>query len=212
MRSFFTTTAIACFLGAYAAELDTNATSPEFSLDLNTTRSGTASTTRYWDCAGAFCQPSLPKPYPHNRRPYRSADGRIFVHAAASDSILQGRAACDHCYEMTRPDKPGLPKVVVHVDNWCPCQYNPSCCKDHFDIAAPGFDYPSASVYSRTCGQTDPAIKLPGGHQACAYGSPSQCDCNQVSSDPALVDGCNVFKALECDNCVYNYNEIPCPF
>jgi hypothetical protein len=31
-------------------------------------RSGTASTTRYWDCAGAFCQQDLPKPYPHNRR------------------------------------------------------------------------------------------------------------------------------------------------
>lgn len=107
--------------------------------------------------------------------------------------------------------------------------------------------------------QTDPSINLVNGHQACMYGSPSQCDCNTVSTDPALVDGwvndshvhrlsvnvveregkgeegrgseelltfgdmtnsfvparacrCNVFKEMQCDNCVYNYVQITCPF
>ena len=187
------------------------------------------------DCAGAYCQPSLPKPYPHDRHPYKSKDGRIFVHAAASDSILFG-AGCDTCFELTRTDMPQLPKViifqfscswdikwlgfilnnshqvVVHVDNYCPCQYNSACCKDHFDIAAPGFDYSTSSVYSNVCAQTDPAITIVNGHQACMYGSPSQCDCNTVSTDPALVEGCNVFKSMQCDNCVYNYVQITCPF
>jgi hypothetical protein len=174
-------------------------------------RSGSASTTRYWDCAGAFCQQDLPKPYPHNRAPYWM-NGEVYVHAAASDSILQGTAGCDTCYRLTRRDRSDTPSVIVHVDNWCPCQYNPSCCQDHFDIAAPGFDYATSSVYSQTCAQTDPAIPYVDGHQACMYGSPDSCDCNKATTDPQLQRGCEAFKALHCDNCQFDYQQVTCPF
>lgn len=41
--------------------------------------------------------------------------------------------------------------VVLKGTNYCPGSSNPSCNGvAHFDIAAPGFDYPNASV-SNTC-------------------------------------------------------------
>ena len=52
---------------------------------------------------------------------FTMSDGRVFGHAAASDSILQGNNNCEHCYELTY----GGHKMVVKVDNWCPCNSNP---------------------------------------------------------------------------------------
>jgi hypothetical protein len=47
----------------------------------------------------------------------------------------------------------------LKATNFCP-EGNPSCAngKKHFDIAAPGFDFPSASI-SNTCSSVEPNEK-----------------------------------------------------
>ena len=152
-------------------------------------------------------------PYPHNRAPRKSADGRIFAYAAASDSILKGRAACGKCYQLTRIGGSGpVVPIVLKVDNWCPCQYNPSCCQDHFDIAVPGFDYASSSA-SNVCQKRDPSISYKTGAQACQnWYLGGNCNCNAVSTDPVLNAGCSIFLSMRCDNCQFTYAPIACPF
>jgi hypothetical protein len=172
----------------------------------------TATTTRYWDCNQPYCEPGK-LPYPHSYA-MQTCNGcangaTIFGTAAASDSILQGNAACEKCYVL---QKSGTPSVIVKVNNWCPCQYNPSCCSDHFDIAVPGFDWAAGSV-SNVCQQSDPTINYAGGHQQCQnwYLGGPPCDCSSVSTDPVLQKGCSLFMSLQWDNPSVQYQEVTCP-
>jgi hypothetical protein len=129
------------------------------------------------------------------------------MHAAASDSILKGKQACGKCYQLTK----GSQVVVAKVDNWCPCQYNSACCKDHFDLAIPGFDYAPSSA-ANNCQKTDKSILYYSGHQACMYWPGQTCDCNKVSTDTHLNDACKVFLSLNWDNPTVSYQEVTCPF
>jgi len=171
---------------------------------------GQASTTRYWDCNQPFCEPGN-LPYPHTYRMFKMSDGRFFGHAAASDKILQGKAACEHCYETSY----GGRRVVLKVDNWCPCDSNPpGCCEPHFDIAVPGTDYASASV-SNVCQQSDSSIDYSKGRQQCSHWpweDSSNC-CFQVSSDAQLNAACLIMtQDLVWDNPRVNFNEVACPY
>jgi len=169
---------------------------------------GTAGTTRYWDCNQPFCEPGN-IPYPHAYRMGWNSDKTvIYGHAAASDSILKGKTACEKCYQL---DKSGSTPVIVKVDNWCPCQYNPSCCQDHFDLAVPGFDYASSSV-SNVCQQHDSSMNYSTGHQACQNWPGQACICDDVSTDPGLNDACKIFLTLNWDNPQVNYKAVSCPF
>lgn len=173
--------------------------------------SGQASTTRYWDCNQPFCEPGR-LPYPHDYRPFRMSDGRVFAHAAASDAILQGHAACEKCYQLQYN---GV-TFVVKVDNWCPCSANPGpggCCEPHFDIAVPGTDYGPASA-SNVCQQHDPSIRYDKGRQACSHWpweDGPDC-CNSVSSDNMLNEGCKLFIGIGWNNPRVGYSEVTCPY
>jgi len=175
----------------------------------------TATTTRYWDCNVPYCEPNN-SPYPHSyamKAAVNDPNGAIiYGTAAASDSILQGKAACGKCF-LLKASNTASPKIVVKVNNWCPCQYNPSCCSDHFDITVPGFDWAAGSV-SNVCSQKDKSINYVGSppHQVCQnwyLGQP--CNCKSVSSDPLLQAGCNLFLSLKWDNPSVDYQEVACP-
>jgi len=169
---------------------------------------GRAGTTRYWDCNQPFCEPGK-IPYPHEYRMFRMSDGRIFGHAAASDVILQGRAACEKCYQLTY----GSTIFVVKVDNWCPADSNPACKTPHFDLAVPGMDYAPSSA-SNVCNQVDSSINYPNGRQACSHWpweDGNGC-CFGVSSDDQLNQACNLFVSVGCDNCDVDYKETDCPY
>lgn len=170
--------------------------------------SGQASTTRYWDCNQPFCEPGK-LPYPHSYRPFKMSDGRIMAHAAASDVILRGHTACEKCYQL---QKDGV-TFVVKVDNWCPCDSNPSCCEPHFDIAVPGMDYAAASA-SNVCQQKDPSIRYDKGRQACSHWpweDNSDC-CNSVSTDDQLNQACRLFVGTGWNNPRVAYAETSCPY
>lgn len=171
--------------------------------------SGQASTTRYWDCNQPFCEPGN-LPYPHQYRPFKMSDGRIFAHAAASDVILQGHAACEKCYQLQYN---GV-TFVVKVDNWCPCDANPpGCCEPHFDIAVPGTDYAPASA-SNVCQQKDPSMRYDKGRQACSHWpweDSADC-CNSVSTDQQLNEGCRLFVGIGWNNPRVAYAEVSCPY
>lgn len=139
------------------------------------------------------------------------SDNRVFGHAAASDVILNGHAACEKCYELTY----GGQKMVVKVDNWCPCKDNPpGCCEPHFDLAVPGTDYAAASAMN-VCQQSDPSLRYDKGRQACSHWpweDNGQC-CNSVSTDGQLNAACNLFvNELHWDNPRVNYAETGCPY
>jgi len=168
-----------------------------------------AGTSRYWDCNQPFCEAGN-IPYPHSYRMFTMSDGRVFGHAAASDSILQNGGSCERCYELTYNGK----KVVVKVDNWCPCQSNPSCCQDHFDLAVPGTDYAPSSA-SNVCQQRDGTIDYSKGRQQCSHWpweDNSSC-CNSVSSDQQLNAACKLFtEVLDWDNPNVQYTATNCPY
>lgn len=101
--------------------------------------------------------------------------------------------------------------MIVKVNNQCPGQYNPSCTGPHFDIAVPGFDWGPASV-SNVC-QTAPRNCDPGVNSGvCSHGSISSCNCNSVSSDGVLQEGCRQFQQLAWgDNPDVQMQEMSCP-
>lgn len=137
------------------------------------------------------------------------SDGRIFGHAAASDVILGGHAACEHCFQLEHAGT----TIVVKVDNWCPCNSNPSCCSPHFDLAVPGMDY-AASSASNVCQQRDGSMDYSKGRQACShwpYEDNSGC-CSHVSSDGQLNQACALFVATGWDNPTVNYKAVSCPY
>ena len=101
--------------------------------------------------------------------------------------------------------------VILKATNYCPPQNAVCNGKAHFDIAAPGFDFPNTS-YHNTCdtNESEQGLKSP---QACGRWmidsqDPSQnCDCN-VFSDPTLRNGCENFKALGWNNVDVDYEEV----
>jgi len=187
---------------------------------------GSAGTTRYWDCSGGACggewQGSCPNPgcqfpwgspkcMPHYAAPRaisHPSGATVFATAAAGDPLWQNGAGCGKCYLLTAP---AGGKMIVKVNNQCPGQYNPTCTGPHFDIAVPGFDYGPATV-SNVC-QTSPRNCDPGVNSGvCAYGAISSCNCNAVSSDPVLQQGCRLFQQLPWgDNPQVQMQETGCP-
>lgn len=101
--------------------------------------------------------------------------------------------------------------MIVKVNNQCPGQYNPTCKAAHFDIAVPGFDFGPASV-SNVC-QTSPRNCDPGVNSGvCSHGSISSCNCNAVSGDGVLQEGCRIFQRLPWgDNPQVSMVETGCP-
>jgi len=101
--------------------------------------------------------------------------------------------------------------MIVRINNQCPGNSNPSCRSPHFDIAVPGFDYSAASV-SNVC-QTNPRNCDPGvNSEVCAHGPISACNCNAVSGDPVLQNGCRVFQQLAWgDNPTVSMQATGCP-
>ena len=133
---------------------------------LNTVASKYATTTRYWDCSGGSCgcgysKNGNPVHCPSNsmfKAPAGNPYGAKFYGSAAISQTLGGgdwlASGCGKCFKVTGSANVGghseSTTVVLKGTNYCP-PGNPSCNgKDHFDIAAPGFDYPNASI-SNTC-------------------------------------------------------------
>ena len=58
---------------------------------------------------------------------------------------------CGKCWKLSGPGA----IIILKGTNYCP-PGNPSCANNHahFDIAAPGFDYPAASI-SNTCDKVE---------------------------------------------------------
>merc|ERR1712048_1337987 len=126
--------------------------------------------------------------------------------AAASDNFF----GCGDCVILTAP---AGGKMIVRVNNQCPGNSNPACREAHFDIAVPGFDNLQFSVNNQ-CNipphNCDPAIKS----DLCAHGSIENCDCDSVSSDPVVSEGCRLFKGLASawgDNPTVTYQQVACP-
>ena len=79
---------------------------------------------------------------------------------------------CGKCWKVTANSnmagRNNATTLVLKATNYCPPE-NPTCNNQaHFDIAAPGFDYPAASWHS-TCDSNmpgEPALHTP---QTCAY-------------------------------------------
>ena len=157
-----------------------------------------ATTTRYWDCSGGSCgcgyaKNGNPVHCPSNamfKAPAGNKYGAKFYGSAAISKTLGGdywlAPGCGRCFKVTGRANVGshteYSTVVLKGTNYCPPD-NPSCNgKDHFDIAAPGFDYPLASI-SNTCDKMgmESALRTP---QTCSYWmissqNPSEnCNCN----------------------------------
>ena len=160
---------------------------------------GTATTTRYWDCSGGSCGCGFGakdhEVYCHSNALFRAPSGNQwgaeFYGSAALSYKLGGEgwigSGCGKCFKVTgRSNIKGVNKtttLVLKGTNSCPPS-NPSCNNQaHFDIAAPGFDFPSASL-SNTCNETEsePALHKP---QTCAYwmihsaDASKNCDCSR---------------------------------
>lgn len=114
-------------------------------------------------------------------------------------------------------------KIVVKGANFCPDD-NAACKnQDHFDIAAPGFDFvggTKSSIYgsiSNDCTITEPGEYALHNPQTCSnwmieYDDPAyNCDCNAFY-DQTLVDGCNNFLSLGWNNPNVKYEQLAsCP-
>ncbi len=97
--------------------------------------------------------------------------------------------------------------LVLKSANYCPTG-NPLCeAGPHFDIAAPGFDFRSASL-SNNCETLFPNDAE--AYSACEFWPNASCDCN-VFSDPTLREGCENFVSLGWDNVQVEYEKVDCP-
>ena len=131
--------------------------------------------------------------------------------------------SCGSCFKITGTSNieghSDTNTIVVKATNYCPAA-NPSCSGDkkHFDIAAPGFDYPAESL-SVSCddyyGDSEPALLSP---QTCAYWmidsqdpeDTETCDCDALNDD-VLRAGCKNFKSLYWSNPTVDYEVVTCP-
>ena len=126
-----------------------------------------ASTTRYWDCSGGSCGCGYGKSGTEIHcesnslfhAPHGNPHGASFYGGAAVSDALGGGSwlpkACGKCFKLTaKANVPGHSHTstsVVKATNYCPPS-NPACSggRHHFDIAAPGFDYPPQTLHN-TC-------------------------------------------------------------
>jgi len=102
------------------------------------------------------------------RAPGGNSSGADFYGTAAVSQALGGgnwmASACGKCFKVSAQGK----TLVLKATNYCPPD-NPSCNNAaHFDIAAPGFDYPNDS-YSNTCRSLLPNDSAMHSPQTCAY-------------------------------------------
>ena len=189
-----------------------------------------ASTTRYWDCSGGSCgcgfgDPNKPVHCHSNAMfaaPAGNEHGAKFYGGAAISQQLGGgdwlAEGCGRCFKVTGAANvagySGSSTVVLKGTNYCPPSNSVCAGQAHFDIAAPGFDYPNASQ-SNTCDavESDGALHSP---QVCGYWmihsqDPSEnCDCSAFS-DPILTAGCENFKSLGWNNPDVDYEVVECP-
>ena len=189
-----------------------------------------ASTTRYWDCSGGACGCGFGEKdkeiYCHSNAlraaPADNKYGAKYYGAAAISATLGGDywdlAACGSCFKVTGtanvPGKSHTSTVVLKATNFCPDQNAVCAGQAHFDIAAPGFDYPNTS-YHNTCDtvETEQALKAP---QTCGMWmirsqDPSEgCSCSDFN-DPTLQAGCENFLDLGWNNPDVDYEEVDCP-
>ena len=189
-----------------------------------------ATTTRYWDCSGGSCgcgyskngNPVHCESNAMFKAPGGNKYGAKFYGSAAISQTLGGGdwlpSGCGRCFKLTGRANVGghseTTVVVLKGTNYCPPQ-NPSCAgKDHFDIAAPGFDFPAAS-WSNTCDKMgmEHALRTP---QTCSYwmihsqDPNANCNCNSFQ-DGTLKEGCNNFKSLNWNNPSVDYQIVDCP-
>ena len=175
-----------------------------------------ASTTRYWDCGGGACGCGFGSPgkeiHCHSnalfKAPSGNPHGALFYGGAAISQQLGGgdwmASGCGKCWKLTAQGK----TIVVKGTNYCP-PANPSCNgQAHFDIAAPGFDSPYASI-SNVCAQNGEEWALHPS-QICSNWPNSGCDCNQLQ-DPVLRAGCSNFLSLGWNNPDVDAEEVGCP-
>ena len=189
-----------------------------------------ATTTRYWDCSGGACGcgfgPRGKHAYCHSNAlrvaPSNNKYGAKYYGAAAISPTLGGNSwdfkKCGSCFKVTGtaniPGKNHATTVILKATNACPAS-NPACNgKDHFDIAAPGFDFTAHSLHN-TCDDVEhePALHTP---QVCEFwmihsSDPSKnCNCNKFN-DPVLKAGCENFLDLGWSNVDVEYEEVDCP-
>merc|ERR1711998_60088 len=179
--------------------------------------SGTASTTRYWDCSGGACgcgfgnakQPTFCHANGMFAAPSGNEHGAKFYGTAALSQQLGGgdwqADGCGKCFKVTY----GGSTVVLKGTNYCPPSNSVCNGQAHFDIAAPGYDYPGASE-SNPCAHVgeEQSLHPP---QVCAYSGVGSCNCGAFQ-DKVLQAGCSNFRSLGWDNPVVNYEELEsCP-
>ena len=201
-----------------------------FCLLIGVSLAGTATTTRYWDCSGGACgcgfgQQSRPE-YCHSNAMFKAPDnnehGAKFYGGAAISNVLGGDywlgSGCGKCFKLTGtsniPSYKGVSStIVLKGTNYCPPSNSVCNGQAHFDIAAPGFDYPSASQ-SNTCHSFGNSALFPP--QTCAYwmiksNDPHEnCNCESLG-DQTLVEGCKNFASLAWNNPKVEYEEVTCP-
>ena len=181
--------------------------------------SGTATTTRYWDCSGGSCgcgfgNPQKPCHCHANSMfaaPQGNPYGARFYGTAAISNVLGGAdwlgPGCGKCFKLQAQGS----TIVVKGTNYCPPPNDVCNGRAHFDIDAPGYDFPGASI-SNTCSEVDGgewALRPP---QICSNWPNQGCDCNQFH-DQTLKDGCNNFKSLGWNNPSVYYEELSsCPW
>ena len=127
-----------------------------------------ATTTRYWDCSGGACgcgyskngNPVHCESNAMFKAPSGNQYGAKFYGSAAISQTLGGgnwlSSGCGKCFKVTGTSNIGghseTSTVVLKGTNYCPPSNSVCNGQDHFDIAAPGFDFAAASQ-SNTCDQ-----------------------------------------------------------
>ena len=185
----------------------------------NALLSGTATSTRYWDCSGGACgcgfgDPDHPAHCHSNamfEAPAGNENGAKYYGSAAISNALGGDdwlgKGCGKCFKVTATSNIAShtesTTVVLKGTNYCPPSNDVCDGKAHFDIAAPGFDFGPASI-SNTCDQVDKIAGLTS-PQTCGFwminsqNPDENCNC-EIFPDQTLKDGCNNFRGLYWNN------------
>ena len=190
-------------------------------------------TTRYWDCGGGACgcgfgngaDPTHCHANALFKAPANNAYGATYYGGAAISQALGGgdwmSSGCGKCWKLTGTSNISghsgkTTTIVLKGTNYCPPS-NPVCANGakHFDIAAPGFDYPGASIWNSCASkEADQAMHAP---QICGYwminsqNPDDNCNCYAIN-DPVLREGCLNFKSLYWNNPDVDFYEVDCPY
>jgi hypothetical protein len=182
-------------------------------------KSGSATSTRYWDCSGGACgcgfnsngKPEICHSNGMYAAPQGNQWGAKFYGTAAISGALGGgnwlAEGCGRCFKVSANGS----TVVLKGTNYCP-DANIICSSTlpHFDISAPGFDYPGASI-SNSCRDVEPTISALHPPQVCSYWQGGDCNCEALQR-PTLVQGCRNFLSLNWNNPRVDYQELSeCP-